>query len=213
MENETMETRDEGMKKGGMVRKLKSRKLIVTVMVLLALVIVVVFGKSYFVVASVDGSYISRASVVRELEKKSGKQLLDVLITQRLITNEARKQKIELSDEELNARVKSIEENVTKQGGKLTDLLAAQGLTEKTFRDQITLEMKLEKLIADKVLVTDEEVDVYVKENKVPLPKGKEVETKAQIKEELKGAKLNEEAGKFVTSLREAAKIKYYVEY
>ncbi len=210
MENETMEVQGEGGQKKS---KRKSKKMVIGVIVVVIVIAALFFCKSFFIAASVNGSYISRASVVRELEKKSGKQLLDVLITQRLVTNEAKKQGVKISDEELNARIKGIEDGVTKQGGKIADLLAAQGLTEKTFHEQVVLEMKLEKLIGDKAVVTDEEVDAYIKENKVPLPKGKEAEMKGQIKDELKGAKLNKEAGTFVESLRKEAKIQYFGSY
>lgn len=193
--------------------KKRSKKFIVLGIVVVLLGVVLFLLKGYFVAASVNGSFVSRSEVVRELEKKNGKQVLDMLITQRLVLNEAKKQGITIPNEEISAKIKTLEERITAQGGTLAALLTAQGLTEESLRDQVALEMKLEKLIADKITVTDEEVDAYIKTNKVKLEKGKEAEMKAQIMEQLRGGKLNTEAETFVTGLREQAKINYYGNY
>ncbi|TSC62794.1 MAG: parvulin-like peptidyl-prolyl isomerase [Parcubacteria group bacterium Gr01-1014_48] len=192
----------------------KRSKKIIAIGVIIVLVGVVLFVlKGYFVAASVNGSFISRSEVVRELEKKNGKQVLDMLITQRLILDEAKKQDITVPDEETSAKIKVLADRIVEQGGTLAALLAAQGLTEESLREQVELEMKLEKLIADKITVTDEEVAAFIKENKIKLVKGKEEETKAQISEQIKGTKLNTEAETLISGLREQAKIKYFGNY
>ena len=48
---------------------------------------------------------------------------------------------------------------------------------------------------------------------KVALPKGKETETKEQIKERLKSAKLDQEARGWIDAIRRDASIKYFVKY
>ena len=40
-------------------------------------------------------------------------------------------------------------------------------MTEKTLREQITTQLKLEKVLADKVKVTQEEIDAFVEENQI----------------------------------------------
>jgi hypothetical protein len=67
------------------------KSLIYTVVVILLLIGAAIYCKKLFIAASVDGSYISRMSVVRELEKQGGKKVLDTFITRQLIGQEARK--------------------------------------------------------------------------------------------------------------------------
>ena len=214
MENERMGDADSGNATySGMPKKGSKKKLIVIIIVIIAVGGALFFMKGKFIAASVNGSFISRASVIRELEKKSGKDLLNVLITQKLIMQAADEQDITVTDEEIAAKVKEVESQIAAQGGKLEEVLAAQGMTLDTLHEQLVIQMRVEKLIGDKVTVTDEEVAAYIKDNKVKLEKGKEADIKARIKEQLRGGKMNQEASALVESLRTKANITYYGNY
>ncbi len=215
-----MEDQTEGMGResfgsmgNDMPKKGSKKKLVVLVIVLVVVAGALFLMKGKFIAASVNGSYISRASVIRELEKKSGKDLVDILITQRLIADEARKQKIVITDAEINAKIEEAKTQITAQGGKFEDFLSMQGLTEAVLRDNLKIQMQVEKLVGDKITVTDEEVATYIKDNKVKLEKGKEDATRTQIKEQLRGGKISKEASALIKTLHESAKIKYYGSY
>lgn len=185
--------------------------------VIIAVVIVLgalgFYYKGAFVAATVNGSSISRLAVIRELEKESGKKALDMLITQKLIDSEASKNKITVSAEEVDTEVKKIEEQVKMQGQDLDQALEAQGLTRDEFKRQIVIRKKMEKLLADKIQVTDEEVAAYIKTNKLTAPAGQEASFPDLVKEQLKQQKLNSEAGSYLDSIRSQAAIKYYIKY
>ena len=103
---------------------------------------------------------------------------------------------------------------ITAQGGTLEMALAQQGMTEEKLREQITIQKKLEKLLADKVAVTEAEIDTYIKDSKATPPKNVKMEDfRKQIGEQLKGQKFQQEAQKWVSDLTTSAKIKYYVNY
>ena len=179
----------------------------------IAIFAVLFLARGLFVAASVDGSPISRLSVVQELEKRGGKSTLDALITEKLIENAAKKQNITVTDAELAEEIKKIEAQVTGQGGTLEQALAQQGLTEASLKEQVRVQQLMQKLLADKVAVTDEEVQKYITDSKVTIPKGEEAKAKEQITDQLKDQKLQQEAQVFITNLRNDAKIKYYVNY
>jgi hypothetical protein len=178
--------------------------------------LVVVIGfclKNALLVASVDGALISRMSVVKELEKQGGKQVLEGLITERLIQNEARKKGIVVSEEEITAEIGKIEAQVSSQGMTLADALSTRGMTLDVLKDQIQIQKEVEKLIAEKVIVSEEEVQSYITTNKITLPKGEEQKAKDQIKEQIKNQKMTQEVQIFIAGLKTAAKITYYREY
>jgi foldase protein PrsA len=158
--------------------------------------------KGFFIAATVDGNPISRLAIIQKLEKASGESLLDNLITEKLIENEARAKKIVVSNNEVNEEIKRIEDQIAAQGGALDAALLSQGMTMDELKEQIILQKKVEKLLADKLNVTDEEVAKYVKDNKVPI-----------TKEELRSQKLNQEANILITTLKSEAKIRYFVNY
>ena len=189
----------------------KRNAIIIAVLILLG-----VLGyafKGLFIAATVNGSPISRLAIVQKLEKASGQKLLDSLITEKLIQNEANAKKIVVSDDEVNTEIKKIQDQITAQNSTLDAALAAQGMTMDDLKEQIMIQMEVEKLVADKINVTDEEIAQYITDNKVSIPEGQEAVTKDQIKSDLRDQKLNQEATALITALKAKAKISYFVKY
>ena len=118
-----------------------------------------------------------------------------------------------MSEDELNAELKKIEDQVTAQGGTLADALAQQGLTEEVLRKQVRLQIKVEKLLADKIAVTNEEVETFITENKLPLPTTDAEAAREMVRDQLKDQKMQQGAQALVEGLRSSAKIKYYTNY
>lgn len=171
------------------------------------------YFRSAFVAAMVNGSPISRIAVIRELEKNSGKQALESLINKKLIVNEASGKGVTVSAEEIDAKIAEVDKGFKAQGTTLEEAMKTEGVTMSDLREQIKTNIKLEKLLADKTQVTDEEVAKFIKDNKVPVEKGKEAEVKEQVKSQLKSQKFNQEASKLIESLRASAKISHLVNY
>ncbi len=192
---------------------LRSKKLVLAILTIALVFGALVYFKGFFVAATVNGTPVTRLSVIQELEKQGGKNALDTLITEKLIDSEANKKGIIVTSSDVDQEIKNIEASITQQGGTLEDALLQQGMTLEALKKQILFQKKIEKLIADKIQVTDEEINKYIEENKITLQADKEVESKNQIKQQLQGQKLNQEAKSWIASLKESAQIKYYVKY
>ena len=188
-------------------------KAIVIVAVIIALAGLAYVYKGLFIAATVDGRPISRFAIIQKLEKASGKNLLDSLITEKLIQNEANAKKITVSNDEINAEIKKIEDQITTQGSTLDAALKAQGMSQDDLRKNIILQLEVEKLVAGKMNVTDDEVAQYIKNNAITIPAGQEAAMTAQIKEQLRSQKLSTEANVLITALKAQAKISYFVNY
>lgn len=184
--------------------------------ILAAVIIILALGfvyKGLFVAATVNGSPISRLAVVKRLENSSGKGTLDSLITEKLIARELDKNNVNVTGEEIDAKIKTVEEQVALQGTSLKDALQSEGITEAEFRKQTSTQIRIEKMFQDKTQVSDEEVAKYIADNKVKISKGKEAETKEQIRAQLKSGKLNQAVREWIDALRASASIKYFVKY
>lgn len=182
--------------------------LLITLVLILGLLF---YFRSYFIVARVNGSFISKMALDKELEKQSGQQVLDGLISKKLI--EEKVKNISVNDDEVVAEMKSIKERLETQGQTLENALKTRKMTQDDFKAQITLQKKLEKLLSDKIGVTSEEVAKAIKDNKLSLPKGMSIEEfNAQISNNLKQQKLNNEISQFISSLRAQAKITYFLD-
>ena len=189
-----------------------------TFIVVLAVFAVLLGGLYYFrgvfVAATVNGTPISRLSIVQELEKKAGKNILDTVITKKLIEGEVKKQGIVVLSEDVDSEIKKIETQIVAQGGTLEQALAGQGMTEADLREQITINKELEQILGDKLLVSDEEINQYLSANKIlPTTGVSSDDLKNQAQEQLKGQKFNTEAAKLIDDLRAKAVINYYTQY
>ncbi len=183
---------------------------IVIVIVLLALAY---YFKGVFVVALVNNHPISRLSVIRMLEKQSGTDVVNRLINNQLIEQEAKKQKISVSQSDVDKAISSYKDQLTSQGTTLDDLLKQQNVTTAQFNDDVLLELQLEKLLGNKIAVTDDEVNQYITANKVTIQAGQDAQVKAQIREQLKQSKVNSAAPTYLADLRTKANIKIFVNY
>ena len=183
-------------------------------LIIIALIIIAFSLKGLFVVALVNGEPIARIAVVSELEKQGGKQALSSLVNQTLILQEARKKNIQVSQTEIDAAAKQIEDSLKSQGQNLDTALAMQGMTRKDLSTQLKLRSLVEKLLTDKVKVTDKEVADYIEKNKDTFPaEMKEEEIKKSVTEQLKQQKLGSASQVWLAELNKNAKINYFVNY
>ncbi len=167
-----------------------------------------------FIAATVNGIPISRLSIMLEAERQFGGAVLEGKITEKLIASELDAQRITVSDEEVSARLEELIKEIELSGGSLEQLLTVQGITVDEVRMQILLQERVKKLLGDSVAVTDEEVTAYIKDNKITPQNGETLETtRANIKEGLIQQKFNEEAGKWIESLKASAKINTFHTY
>jgi len=193
---------------------LKNRKTIfialgVVVLILAALLVM----QGYVVAATVNGKPISRFAVISELERQAGQQAIDALITKKLIADEARVRNIVVDESELTGEIQVIESQMASMGSTLEEQLQKQGITEKQMRNQLIEHLTLEKLLAEKAEVSEEEISAYIAENKVTIPKEEEAEARTKIKEQIREEKVDQLAGPFLAELKAKANVKYYVEY
>lgn len=189
---------------------LKKDKRVVKIAILLIIIAALYAGRSLIVAAWAGNRPIFRLSLIKELEKQGGKSVLDALIEKSLISQEAVKGKVNISDDTVNLELVNIEDLVKNQGISLEEALSARGQTKKDLLEQIKLQKTIEQILKDKIVVTDQEIKDYYDTNKI-----KEVfdTAKEGIKNSLIQSKLQEEYTKWITELKEKAKIFYFVKY
>lgn len=177
------------------------------VAVILALAGLLYYFKSQFVVAWINGYPISRSAYVHELERLAKNQAMDSLITKRLIVAEAAKNKLTVTNEEIEAALISIDNKAKEQGTNLEDLLTAQGVSRDSLKEEIRLQKLLEKLVGE-ISINDEDVEKYFDDNRKVLYLEKKFdEVKNEIKEQLKQQQLINKIQELIARLQNEAKI------
>lgn len=170
--------------------------------------------KSIFVAAIVDNEPIWRLSIVRNLEKRQGADVLDSLITEKLVKAEAEEQGVTVSDEQLQAKIQEIEETLTAQGQELDVLLTQEGLTRDELNKQISLQIMIEELLQKQISVSDEEIDTYIETYKDSFLQGvAEEDLRETAKTQLTQEQMSQLYTTWIEELKSKANIRYWVAY
>lgn len=172
--------------------------------------------KGLFIAATVNGQVISRLSVIKELESQGGKRILENIVTQALIQQEAKKKNITINQADIDKEIASTESQLATQGQNLEQWLSFQGMTKETFREQVRLQKIVEELLGKDIAVTDAEIADFTEKNQDVLAEragSDSAKVTTMVKEQLKRQKLNEKVQPWLAELQKNAKINYFVSY
>lgn len=116
------------------------------------------------VVATVNGEDITQRELYEAMLANGGREVLEQLITERLVEQEARRRQVTVSEDEIRQELDSLKQQYGED--VLRALLERQGMTEEDLRHNIRINVLLEKLVASDVKVSDEDVRAYYDENR-----------------------------------------------
>ncbi|OGG04114.1 hypothetical protein A2Z33_03040 [Candidatus Gottesmanbacteria bacterium RBG_16_52_11] len=187
-------------------RKSRFSSWYIIALLVLILVGIILVRRGYIVSALVDGKPIFSWQLQKELSQRFGKQMLEGMITEKLIRNEAQKAGVGISQEDINARQQEMIANI---GGQVSidDLLKYQGLTREEFDTQTRMQLLVEKLLGREYTITDTDIDNYIATNRARLVST----TAADLREESRRMLMDQFLGKRIqpwfTEIKEKANI------
>lgn len=118
-------------------------------------------GRAFFQKISEQVSGDELAAALR----RAREEVLDGLIDKRLITQEAVKQKLEVSKDELDAALKQMSENNHMTPEQFKEQVRSMGMTEEVYRDNLRTQILQSKLmnyeVRSKVVISDDMVLDY----------------------------------------------------
>ncbi len=195
--------------------KMKTFTISVLVLVLVGIAAYLYFEKkALFIAATVNGSPVSRWSVLKALERQRGNEALEGLIDEKLLVDEIRKQNVSVEKADIDSEIKEVEKVLSSDGMTLDESLKKRGMTRSDLRERILMKKQLEQIFADKLEVSDEEVDQYIEENGLSLESAtNSADLKNQTREQLQSMKLGAEVEELIADLRAKATIVHHIEY
>lgn len=158
-----------------------SKKTIALVVILLIFVLFWKF-KNLLIVAVVDGQPIARWHLTDQLVKKFGDQMLDNIISERILAAELRKKGVFIAPTDVDNRIKDVEKRLD---GKiaLNDALKAQGMSMDDFKRQVEIQLSIDRLFDKEATVSTQEIDDYIAKNSATY---KDATDPAALKDEVK---------------------------
>lgn len=194
--------------------KRPSKKMLIFILAVVVVAVLVYLLRGMFIAATVNGEIIPRWTLNTQMEKQIGEATLNDLISKKLILQEMQKKGITVTDEEVAAEVKKIEDALKEQGRTLDEALGLQGINRSELDEQLQIQKMIEKLFEKDAVVTDEEVDTYLKDNADVLPADEDQEAlRIQVKEQMRQQKLTEKFQAWLQELQAKATINRFVEF
>lgn len=150
------------------MKKLFKRKVMYIILSVALVALIVCGGWIYSkeqVVASVDGSDITKDDVYNLLADQNGAAAVDTLITEKIIDKEAEKEDIKITAKQVNQELDDLKE---QYGGEDTfnQTLEASGVTLSSLKEDIKKNKEIEELLRPSIKITEKEMKEYFNENK-----------------------------------------------
>lgn len=159
------------------------------------------------VVATVNGSPISRQEYISQMEAQVGAQVLDNMITQQLIADAMADENVVVPQEEIDEEIAQVSEQFTQEGQSLEDLLAMQGMTLDQLKEDIRIQKGLYQLAGVTDEVSQEEIDLFLEDNQESLPDISEEELQDLAREQVLNQQTQTAVQDYLAALRAQANI------
>lgn len=116
------------------------------------------------VVATVNGDKITQTELYDEMVKGEGKQVLDRMITMRLVAQEAKKANTTVSDADIKKEIDEIKQSVGGDAG-YQQALAANSISEEQLKESIRIQLLATKILGKDVKTEEADLKAYFEEN------------------------------------------------
>ncbi len=119
------------------------------------------------IIAQVNEHKITHNELYQRLLRINGQQVLNQMINELLIEDEAKKQKIDVSEKELSEKFDEIKNQFVDEEN-FNNWLNSQGINLEEFKNQLRLTLLQDKLIvkAKNIKVTDKEINDFFEQNR-----------------------------------------------
>lgn len=190
-------------------KNIRSSKKFYLVILILGILLLAVYKKSWFIAAMVNGSPVTNLELQMKLNNQFKAQTLNQLIEEKIILDEASKNNAIPNETEIDQRIKELEIQV---GGSQTfdGLLSQQGLTRSTLRNRLRLTLAISKLYEKEATISAEEVTKFVETSKNQLQATDSAGQEKEAYDNLKNQKLSQIFSEKFQELRKNAKISIF---
>jgi len=185
-----------------------SKKFYLTVLVL-GILILAFYKKSWFVAAVINGQPITNLELQSKLNQQFRTQTLNQMINEKIILDEAAKNNALPSQAEIDQKIADLEKSV---GGKdaLNSLLSQQGQTKDGLIDQVKIQLAITKLYQKDATVSADEVAKYIESNKTTLQATDSAGQEKEATDAIQQQKLSQVFNQKFQDLRSKAKIQIF---
>lgn len=177
--------------------------------VIIGLTLLLVTKKGWIIAATVNGSPITNFEVLSKLNQQYRTQTLNQMVNEKIILEEAKKNKVFITQKQIEDKITALEKNV---GGKetLDNLLSQQGQTREGLKAQLKIQLTIEKMYDNEASVSAEGLDQFIAQNKDSLQATDSAGQTQEATEFLKQQKLAKVFQEKFQQLKTATQVKIF---
>ena len=158
-------------------------------------------------VATVNGEKISEDEFGQRLRQQAGRQILEDIITEKLILQEAQEMKVSVNEKEIDDKITELKKNFPDEKA-FENNLESNNMTLAQAKVQLKIRLLTEKMMIMDAKVSKEEIQAYYDQNKDTIYKDSSLKkVSTEIADEIKQQKVLRSSQEWLSNLRKKAKI------
>jgi foldase protein PrsA len=156
------------------IKQNKTMSLIIVVLILAIGIFLSLALTKDKAVAKINGEAISEDELYDVMVEQYGATTVEQLIADKIVASEAKKEKVTITDKELNAEIDKLKESY---GGEevFDQMLVSNNTTLDDLKEELKSYLTLRKLLVPQIEITDDELKTYFEENKESLGEAEQV--------------------------------------
>ncbi|MBW8350695.1 peptidylprolyl isomerase [Bacillus sp. IITD106] len=172
------------------MEKKSSKKFTISVIILIVIGLAAIFAAAFSkreIAASVGGEKITQAELNEALVKRYGQDTLNSMIEKKVIEQEAKKEKVSISDKE---KQKEMDSYIEQYGGKdaFEAALKQSGISKKDIEQDVIQYLSIKKMLEPKIKITEDDMKKYFEEKKASFDEKEQVQASHILVEDEKKA-------------------------
>lgn len=197
------------MKLSEKIVNFRPNKIHYILLVVAGLILLLASKKELIIAAMVNGQPISNIELQLRLNQQFRAQVLDQMITEKIILDEAAKNNAIPTDADIDKKIAEIE---TQVGGAqaLDSLLTGQGQTRASVKKQLQLPLALDNLYAKEATVSADEIEKFLEANKDFLKASDSASQAKEAENTLRQQKISQISAKKFQELKLKANVKIF---
>jgi hypothetical protein len=187
----------------------KTSKKVYIVVLVIGLLILGFYKKDWFVAATINGTPVTSLELFAKMNQQFRSQTINQIVNEKLILGEASKQHIVITTGDIDKKMKDLEEQV---GGMDTfdSLLSQQGQTRESLKEQLRLQLIIEKLYESEATVSAQEVDQFIKTNSALLTSTDSAKQRVEAEDALRQQKISQIFSQKFQEIRKNSDVKIF---
>ncbi len=164
-------------------------------------------------IAFINGQPITVSEVIKIYTSPDKENVLDKIISEKLLEYETKKRNIRIKSEEIKNEMSRMEKEAVANGITMAQLLKESDQTAKDLEKNVRMRLIIYKILSEDIDLSENEVDKYLNENPQLYENLSKEEAREGVRRLLIDAKVQDEYKTWIREAKASSVVKYIFKY